>query len=130
MLTPNNPTTGEALPIFPSLDATKAKRIVGMAVTAAPLWADTPIAERADALRRVAKCLRDAKHELARLMAEEMGKPLREGLAEVEKSAGCAEYYADNGAQFLAAETLASDASHSYVKYQPMVLHVAHVLLQ
>ena len=120
MLTPNNPTTGEALPIFPSLDATKAKRIVGMAVTAAPLWADTPIAERADALRRVAKYLRDAKHELARLMAEEMGKPLREGLAEVEKSAGCAEYYADNGAQFLAAETLASDASHSYVKYQPL----------
>jgi succinate-semialdehyde dehydrogenase/glutarate-semialdehyde dehydrogenase len=120
MLTPNNPTTGKALPIYPSLDITKAKRVVGMAVSAAPQWADTPIAERADALRRIAQRLREAKQELAHLMAQEMGKPLREGLAEVEKSAQCAEYYADNGAQFLAAETLASDASHSYVKYQPL----------
>ncbi|WP_292743549.1 aldehyde dehydrogenase family protein, partial [Methylophaga sp. UBA3595] len=60
------------------------------------------------------------KHDLAQLMALEMGKPIREGVPEVEKAAFCAEFYADNAEKFLARDTIESDASLSYVCYQPL----------
>ena len=60
------------------------------------------------------------KTELAELMALEMGKPVKEGGPEVEKAAWCAEYYADHAEEYLAREVLPSDASLSYVCYQPL----------
>ncbi|MAT94847.1 MAG: succinate-semialdehyde dehydrogenase [Halioglobus sp.] len=120
MLTPVNPSTGETLPPWPSLDDAQARAAIDEAVQAFPGWRDTPLQERSECLHAVAAALRDNSETLTRLMAQEMGKPWREGLGEVEKAAGCAEYYADNAAQFLASDTLPSDASRSYVCYQPL----------
>jgi succinate-semialdehyde dehydrogenase/glutarate-semialdehyde dehydrogenase len=53
-------------------------------------------------------------------MAEEMGKPIRQGRAEVEKCAWVCEYYADNAESFLSKETIATDASDSYVTFNPL----------
>lgn len=120
MLAPVNPTTGLPLPPVQPLTDGQASNMIERAAAAFPGWRDTPISVRAEKLRAVAASLRHHKETLTRLMAEEMGKPWREGLGEVEKAAVCAEYYADHAAEFLAAETLASDASHSYVCYQPL----------
>ena len=120
MLTPINPHTGVPLDPIPSLDATQCTHVIEQAVSAFASWSSTPIGTRAKALVSIADGLRNHKHELALLMAQEMGKPYREGIAEVEKSAGCAEYYAEHGEAFLSSDTLASDASHSYVCYQPL----------
>jgi len=120
MLTPTNPTTGEKLPEVMSLSAEQACAEIDKAAASFPAWRDLGISKRAEYLKAVAVEMRQRKDQLARLMAEEMGKPYREGLGEVEKGAMCAEYYADNAAEFLKAETLASDASNSYVCYQPL----------
>ncbi len=120
MLNPVNPTTGEALPEVESLSAAECEWAIDRAVGAFPGWRDTSISARAEYLRRFAEALRANKQELSELMAHEMGKPLREGLGEVEKSAACAEYYADNASDFLNAEELGSDAKLSYVCYQPL----------
>ncbi len=53
-------------------------------------------------------------------MALEMGKPLREGRAEARKCAACCEYYADQGAGFLADEPVKTDAARSYVRHAPL----------
>lgn len=120
MLMPVNPSTGQALPKMASLNASECKATIDKAVAAFPTWRDTNLKERASCLMRIAQSLRNCKEELAYLMAKEMGKPWQEGIAEVEKSATCAEYYAEHGADFLRNETLPSDASLSYVSYQPL----------
>ena len=120
MLNPINPTTGTALPEVESLTLAEAEDTIGQAVAAAPAWAAMSYSERAKCLINIAADMRKSKDELAQLMAKEMGKPLREGLGEVEKSAFCAEYYADNGEAFLERETLASDATDSYVCKQQL----------
>lgn len=120
MLTPVNPTTGEALPEVESLDSQAAENLISSVVAGFPAWRDKPITERAGYLRKMAAGMREAKEELAELMALEMGKPLAEGLGEVEKGAWCAEFYADHAEQYLAPESLQSDASNSYVQYPPL----------
>jgi len=87
---------------------------------AAPDWAAAPIDERGALLRRAAAVLRVHAGEFARLMTQEMGKPIREARAEIEKSALGCEYYADQGAAFLADELIESDAGRSLVTCQPL----------
>ena len=120
MLTATNPTTGKVLYQQPALSPSEIDQSLAQAQLAFDAWQHTTFDERAAVLRRVATQLRLQKSALARLMALEMGKPLSQGEKEVEKAAGCAEYYAEHAARFLQPETLPSDASHSFVCYQPL----------
>ncbi|TDQ11454.1 NAD-dependent succinate-semialdehyde dehydrogenase [Pedobacter metabolipauper] len=76
--------------------------------------------ERAILLINAAGILRKRKDELAVLMASEMGKPLKDGRTEVEKCAAVCEYYAENAKTFLKDEQIETDASKSYVSFQPL----------
>lgn len=120
MLTATNPYSGKKIADYPALDQAAMSERIGDASAAFSSWKAKSFAERAEVLRAVAKKLREQKPAIAKLMADEMGKPIKEGGPEVEKAAVCAEFYADNAEDFLAAETLASDASVSYVRYQPL----------
>ncbi len=120
MLQSINPTTGEKLATAPGLTAGAANAVIERVADGFSQWRSTSYADRAQVLRNMAAAMREAKVELADLMALEMGKPVAEGVAEVEKSAGCAEYYADKGEAFLAPEMLESDASRSYVQFPPL----------
>ncbi|MDO8828333.1 NAD-dependent succinate-semialdehyde dehydrogenase [Methylophaga sp.] len=120
MLTTTNPYTGEKIDSFPCLTKNEMYARIGEANTAFADWSDRSFIERGEVLHAVAKQLRAEKHDLAQLMALEMGKPIKEGVPEVEKAAFCAEFYADNAEKFLSRETIESDASLSYVCYQPL----------
>lgn len=120
MLTATNPTTGKVLYQQPALSPNEVDRTLARAQLAFSTWQHTTFDERAAVLRRIATQLRLQKSAIALLMAQEMGKPLTQGEKEVEKAAGCAEYYAEHAARFLQPETLPSDASHSFVCYQPL----------
>lgn len=80
----------------------------------------TDFAYRASFLKKIAELLNERKEELARIMALEMGKPIKAGLAEVLKCASVCDYYADNGADFLADQLVETAASKSYVSFQPI----------
>ena len=120
MLIARNPFSGEIVAEYPALTSTQMHERIGDADRAFDNWQNSPFAERAKVLTAVAAELRADKTRLAELMAVEMGKPIKEGVAEVEKAAWCAEFYADNAEAFLQNETLASDAGRSYVCYQPL----------
>ncbi len=120
MLTATNPSTGETLAEYPALTASQAEDIIDAAHQAAQHWRKTDFAQRASVLKNVASQLRLMKPVMADLMAKEMGKPVKEGVAEVEKAAWCAEHYAEHAESYLAREEIASDASLSYVTYEPL----------
>jgi succinate-semialdehyde dehydrogenase/glutarate-semialdehyde dehydrogenase len=83
-------------------------------------WSRRTLSERAAALRQVAAGLRNERELLAQLMAAEMGKLRREGLAEIEKSAAACEYYAERAGDYLGDEPVATEARRSYVSYEPI----------
>ena len=75
---------------------------------------------RAGLMRQAAKVLRENAGQYADLMAMEMGKPIRDGVAEVQKCAAACDYYADNAEQFLATEPIKTEARKSDVIFQPL----------
>lgn len=88
-------------------------------------WRRTSFSQKSVLLKKMAEHLRLQKEELAALMTIEMGKPLKEGISEIEKCALVCEYYADNAANFLKDEIIATDASKSYVSYHPIGIVLA-----
>ena len=83
-------------------------------------WKMTSFAERKKLMQAVAGVLRERKAELANLMADEMGKVIRDGLAEVQKCADCCDFYALHAETFLQDQRVASDAAQSYVAFDPL----------
>ncbi len=115
-----DPTTGETLSSHPTLDAQRALELAADAARAQRRWRDTSFGERARLLGAVASLLRERKDEYGRLMTAEMGKPLTQAVAEAEKCAWAAEYYAEHAERFLAPEAAETDASRSYWTYRPL----------
>ncbi len=115
-----NPLDGTTLAEIDSFTPVALETALYEASQAAPAWSATPIAERGVLLQHAAAVLRDHAEEFARLMTLEMGKPIAEARAEIEKSARGCEYYAAEGAGFLEDEVIASDAGRSLVTYQPL----------
>ena len=83
-------------------------------------WRETPIADRAVPMRSLARILRERKDRYARLVTTEMGKPISEALAEIEKCAWTCEFYAEHAAAYLADEHVATTARESLVAFEPL----------
>lgn len=120
MLVSVNPATGDTAYELQPLDSKGIGDLIESVDTAGEDWRRLEIEERADMLRAVAAQLRADKDKLAHWMTVEMGKPAKEAGPEVEKGAWCAEHYADHAAEYLKNEVIASDASESYVHYEPL----------
>ncbi len=115
-----NPATGEVLETFTLHAGPEVERRVGAAQAAQRQWARLGFAERRALLHRLAAALRADAARLARDITLEMGKPLAESEAEVEKCAWNCTYAADHAEHWLADEATPSAASESYVSYQPL----------
>src|SRR3989441_1115162 len=115
-----NPSSGEVLESFEEATPAALERVLAHAWEACLGWRARSFAERAAHLREVARALGAKKVEYARLMALEMGKPVTEGEAEVEKCAWGCEYYAEHAARFLAPEPRETDAARSYVRFDAL----------
>jgi succinate-semialdehyde dehydrogenase/glutarate-semialdehyde dehydrogenase len=115
-----NPANGEKLQGFPRWDEATLERALAATAAATARWQATPFAERAKILRAAATELRANNDRYARLITLEMGKLLREAKGEIEKCALGCEFYAENAEAFLRDESIATDATKSYVAYQPL----------
>jgi succinate-semialdehyde dehydrogenase / glutarate-semialdehyde dehydrogenase len=122
-----NPATGERLQEFAPLNSTAILAGIENGAKAFQEYRSTDYAHRARWLQAAARILRDPKQSqsLARLATIEMGKPITQALAELEKCAVVCEYYAANGAELLATEIVETDALKSGIAYQPMGLILA-----
>lgn len=115
-----NPATGETLERYTPWDAQQLDGALQAVARAAPEWQTTGLGERAGLMRQAARVLRQGIEDYAGLMTREMGKPIREARAEVEKCALVCDYYAEHAEGFLADEVVATDAGRSLVAHLPL----------
>ncbi|RXG20732.1 NAD-dependent succinate-semialdehyde dehydrogenase [Leeuwenhoekiella aequorea] len=83
-------------------------------------WRTTSFAERSKLMKAAGEELRKNKEEYARTITLEMGKPISQAIAEIEKCAWVCDYYADQAAHHLAPKMIETDAEESYVSYEPI----------
>lgn len=115
-----NPATGEKYQVFTPLTSIEVQQKIAQAQSAFLAYRRTTFADRARWLVAVADQLLAQKAHYGRLMTEEMGKPISGAIAEVEKCAWVCRHYAEHAAAYLADEPGESDATRSYVHYQPL----------
>ncbi len=120
-----NPATGETIKHFAPLTDTELEARLTLAEQTFQHYRQTTLAERAIWLRNAAQQLEDNRQEYGALMTLEMGKPIKAAIAEVEKSAWVCRFYADRAAEFLANVPISTDASSSFVCYQPLGIILA-----
>ncbi|HVF59572.1 MAG TPA: NAD-dependent succinate-semialdehyde dehydrogenase [Thermoanaerobaculia bacterium] len=115
-----NPATGEALADYPDTSPEEVARLLARAEEAFAAWRREPFAERARRMRRLAELLGERRAQSAQLVTEEMGKPIAAAEAEIDKCAlGCT-FYAEHAEAFLAPEEVATEASRSLVRCDPL----------
>src|SRR5512146_2431210 len=115
-----NPYTEQVMQEFPLMSRQEVDWQLKASHDAFLTWRDTPVSERSNYLKKLAGVLRSEKRSYAELMTKEMGKAIRESLAEVEKCAWLAEYFAENAGPFLKPEEIRTEAKKSYVLFQPL----------
>jgi succinate-semialdehyde dehydrogenase/glutarate-semialdehyde dehydrogenase len=120
-----NPTTGETLKTFTPLTDAEIAAKLDNAARAFSTYKQTNFAQRGEWLYNAAKILETNKQQYAEIMTLEMGKPINSAIAEVEKCALVCRYYAEQAAQFLADVYIATDASRSYARYEPLGIILA-----
>lgn len=115
-----NPATGEVIRQYDEHDKAHVQQAIEKAQACFLKWRKRPVAERAKLLMTIADRLLADKEAHARIISGEMGKPLKEAIAEVEKCASCARYFAENGEAFLADQHVKTEYLKSYVTFQPI----------
>jgi len=115
-----NPATDEVVKTFAPLSDSEIETKLSKAQSGFEEYCHTSFAQRSHWLNQAAHYLEVEKERFAKLMTLEMGKPLKAAIAEVEKSALVCRYYAEHAEAFLADVSTPSDASHSFVRYQPL----------
>ncbi|MCT1413290.1 NAD-dependent succinate-semialdehyde dehydrogenase [Corynebacterium sanguinis] len=115
-----NPKTNEVVETFETISDADLKRALTTADEAFSTWSETSLEERAAVLRKVASLFDAQRDELAAIIAEEMGKSVREGNAEIDDVVDIFTYYADHGAELLADEPLETEGGSAVMRKVPL----------
>jgi succinate-semialdehyde dehydrogenase / glutarate-semialdehyde dehydrogenase len=115
-----NPANGEVLATYEEMKPDQLPGLIGKVHDAFVSWRRTSFDDRAKLMRQAAQVLRKDASEYARLMAQEMGKPVRDGVAEAQKCALACDFYAENTARFLGRELVATEARNSFITFNPL----------
>ena len=115
-----NPTTGETLKTFDALSAKQIDEKLRLSADTFHTYRRTPFSERTRMMLRAAEILETRKHEFAKVMTTEMGKPLKAAVSEAEKCAWVCRYYAETVQEHLADKVVETNARKSYVRFQPL----------
>lgn len=115
-----NPATGEELKDYPDMNKNEIDEILSQSHSTFLEWKNTSFSERAGKMKKAHDILLKRKDEFSKIMTFEMGKPILQSFAEIEKCAWVCEYFAENAENFLSIEEIKTDASKSYVAYNPV----------
>ncbi|MBZ9630205.1 NAD-dependent succinate-semialdehyde dehydrogenase [Salegentibacter sp. LM13S] len=115
-----NPYNGEQVGKYTAQTAEETTKVLDLSGEAFKDWSKTLLSSRTELLKKAAQVLRDNVEEYAQMITQEMGKPISESRAEVNKCAWVCDYYTENAAEFLAPEEIKTDATHSYVRHDPI----------
>ncbi len=115
-----DPSRGRVTETFEPMSATAIEEALVRSEAAFAEWRGTRFEVRASLLRRVAELLREREDRLARRMAQEMGKPVRQGRAEAQKCAWVCEHYAEHAASYLRSTPVSLDGDEAFIAYRPL----------
>jgi succinate-semialdehyde dehydrogenase len=115
-----NPANGETLAAYPWATAADVEQTIALADRGFCQWRNESVTHRAQKLRDLATALRARAEEMAQMMSREMGKPILQARAEVTKSAGLCDWYAEHGPAMLAAEPTQVENQKAVIEYRPL----------
>ncbi len=115
-----NPYNGQEIGRYAAQTEAETASMLAKAEEIFSTWRAVPLSERAQLMAKAGQVLRDNVEEYAKMITHEMGKPISESRAEVNKCAWVCDYYADHAAEFLADDIIETDAQKSFVKHEPM----------
>ena len=115
-----NPATGETLYSYEKYSEKGVDKIINSVDKTWHHWRSTSFIHRGQMMQNLLSLLKSKKEELAQLMALEMGKVKKEGIAEIEKCAWVCEYYVQNAESFLENEVISTETNRSFISYQPL----------
>ncbi len=115
-----NPATDEVIKVYNEMSESEIEKIISASHQEFLSWQKSDFQTRAVKMKKAAEVLRSQKNRWAEIMTLEMGKPFSQSISEVEKCAWVCDYYADNSQNYLADEIIKTDASKSFVTYQPL----------
>lgn len=115
-----NPYNGKTIAEYEHHSNTEITKILQKAQNSFEDWKKEPIAKRVKCLKKISDLLIEKKTELATLITTEMGKPIKQSIAEIEKCSWVCDFYAVNANNFLADELIETEAQESFISYDPM----------
>ena len=115
-----NPFTGQIIADYVEYSSAEVEGIIENVDHAFHLWKRKSFEYRAVFMKNLQTKLLEHKEELAQIISSEMGKVKREAFGEIEKCASVCSYYAENAELFLKNEAIKTEASESYISYQPI----------
>ena len=115
-----NPYNGEQVGLYKSLTQEALVERLNRSQKAFKSWRNVPLSERCNLIKKAGQVLRENVEEYAKMITLEMGKPISESRAEVNKCASVCDYYAENAAEFLADQSITTEADKSFVKHDPI----------
>lgn len=116
----NNPFNNQSIKEYKLHSKEELKDILDTSNKTFYKWKKTAIKERCRLLMNLAQIIEDDKEDLAKLMTLEMGKPITQSISEIEKCITLCDFYATNAENFLADELIDTDASESFISYDPL----------
>jgi succinate-semialdehyde dehydrogenase/glutarate-semialdehyde dehydrogenase len=125
MLQSVNPANLQTIKTYLQMQPSEVNRILDLTNSAFEEWKDTSFDHRSRLMMKAADVLRKNEEEYSKLMTLEMGKPIAQSRAEVDKCAWVCEYYAENAEKFLVDELIETDATKSFVTFQPLGIVLA-----
>lgn len=119
-ITTKNPYTQEDIKTYNLISDKELKQKLDLAEEQFQNWKSLQIKDRSKLLSNVAELLVERKESYAKLMTQEMGKPITQGIAEIEKCAWVCDFYAKNADDFLADQLIDADTYESFISYDPL----------
>lgn len=120
-----NPANNKILESHKEISTEKINQIINSSYNTYLEWRNESISYRSKMMRDLAELLKQKKEKLGALMTQEMGKPIKQSIAEAEKCAWVCEYYADNAERFLSKKEISTDSKKSFISFQPIGLVLA-----
>ncbi|HII4325172.1 TPA: succinate-semialdehyde dehydrogenase [Enterobacter cloacae] len=115
-----NPATGETLAAYPWATSEEVEEAITLADAGFRQWRGESVSHRAQKLRDLGAALRQRGEEMAQMISREMGKPIVQARAEVAKSAGLCDWYAEHGPAMLRAEPTLVENQNAVIEYRPL----------
>ena len=115
-----NPATEEVLDEFEMMSGEQIRGAVQRAREAFESWREVPVSERVQYLLKLGGILRANARRFGEIITKEMGKPIKQSIAVVEKCAWCAEFYAKEGRKWLEDQPIRADGLLHKVAYEPL----------